>query len=171
VVHGLENFSVENFLAQAGEFFQVTTLPADASAASLLAAEEKNYNDASRLVVVTANANHLLVSRAEKIAEALPQMSERQRKPDVAQLHGILLEKVLGLTQESIAQQTHLHYVRDAEEATSAVRNGHAQIAFLMQPASLDQLRDVAFAGEVMPQKSTDFYPKLLSGLAIYALD
>ena len=171
VVHGLENFSVENFLAQAGEFFAVTTLPADASAASLLAAEEKNYNDASRLVVVTANANHLLVSRAEKIAEALPQMSERQRKLDVAQLHGILLEKVLGLTQESIAQQTHLHYVRDAEEATSAVRNGHAQIAFLMQPASLDQLRDVAFAGEVMPQKSTDFYPKLLSGLAIYAMD
>ena len=171
VVHGLENFSVENFLAQAGEFFAVTTLPADASAASLLAAEEKNYNDASRLVVVTANANHLLVSRAEKIAEALPQMSERQRKLDVAQLHGILLEKVLGLTQESIAQQTHLHYVRDAEEAISTVREGHAQIALLMQPASLDQLRDIAFAGEVMPQKSTDFYPKLLSGLAIYALD
>jgi uncharacterized protein (DUF1015 family) len=40
-----------------------------------------------------------------------------------------------------------------------------------MNPVTMEQLREVAFAGEVMPQKSTDFYPKLLSGLAIYALD
>ena len=51
------------------------------------------------------------------------------------------------------------------------VRAGDADIAFLMNPVTLDQLREVAFAGDVMPQKSTDFYPKLLSGLTIYALD
>jgi len=51
------------------------------------------------------------------------------------------------------------------------VRKGTANIAFLMNPCPVAQVRDVAFAGEVMPQKSTDFYPKLLSGLTVYALD
>jgi uncharacterized protein (DUF1015 family) len=63
--------------------------------------------------------------------------------------------------------------VRDAEEALSLVRGSgaRANIAFLMNPCRMLQVRDIAFAGEVMPQKSTDFYPKLLSGLTIYALE
>jgi uncharacterized protein (DUF1015 family) len=51
------------------------------------------------------------------------------------------------------------------------VRSGDADIVFLTKPVTMEQLKEVAFAGEVMPQKSTDFFPKLLSGLAIYALD
>jgi uncharacterized protein (DUF1015 family) len=50
------------------------------------------------------------------------------------------------------------------------VREG-AQIAFLLEPATIQQVADVAFSGRVMPQKSTDFYPKLLSGLTIYKLE
>ena len=61
--------------------------------------------------------------------------------------------------------------VGDAAEAVDQVTKGTAQAAFLMNPATLQELREIAFNGEVMPQKSTDFYPKLLSGLAIYALD
>jgi len=61
--------------------------------------------------------------------------------------------------------------LRDGEEALRQVRNGQADIAFLMNPVSMKQVRDIAFANEVLPQKSTDFYPKLLSGLAIYALE
>jgi uncharacterized protein (DUF1015 family) len=61
--------------------------------------------------------------------------------------------------------------MRDAGDAFAQVRSGSANITFLMNPCSIDQMREVAFAGEVMPQKSTDFYPKLLSGLTIYALE
>jgi uncharacterized protein (DUF1015 family) len=61
--------------------------------------------------------------------------------------------------------------VRDTGEAIGLVRRGGANVAFLMNPARVEQVRDIAFAGEVLPQKSTDFYPKLLSGLAIYALE
>ena len=64
-----------------------------------------------------------------------------------------------------------MRYIRDAEEAVALVESGDADVAFLIKPITLDQLRDVSLSGEVMPQKSTDFYPKLLSGLAIYALD
>ena len=65
--------------------------------------------------------------------------------------------------------QEHVKYERDAAEAISWVRQG-ANVAFLMNPARIEQVRDVAFSGEVLPQKSTDFYPKLLSGLTVYAL-
>ena len=82
-----------------------------------------------------------------------------------------MLENVLGLSEESIRNQQNLTYIRDAAEAIGSVRSGKANVAFLMNPCRISQVRDVAFAGEVLPQKSTDFYPKLLSGLTIYALD
>jgi len=80
----------------------------------------------------------------------------------------------LKLSEESIRQQQNISYARDVAEALSRVRGtdgSRANIAFLMNPCRMSQVRDIAFAGEVMPQKSTDFYPKLLSGLTVYALD
>src|SRR5438105_15657666 len=90
---------------------------------------------------------------------------------DVLQLHKVLLETVLGLSQESIRNQENISYLRDAREALDRVRCGGANITFLMNPVRMEQVRDIAFAGEVLPQKSTDFYPTLLTGLTIYALD
>jgi uncharacterized protein (DUF1015 family) len=78
---------------------------------------------------------------------------------------------VLGLTEENIREQTNLRYVREAADAVEQVRRGDANAAFLTRPVAMEQLREVAYAGDVMPQKSTDFYPKLVSGLTIYALD
>ena len=91
----------------------------------------------------------------------------------MVQLHKCLLEKVLNLSEESIRNQQNISYVRDAAEALSQVRGADSStnIAFLMNACRVAQVRDIAFAGEVMPQKSTDFYPKLLSGLTVYALD
>jgi len=63
-----------------------------------------------------------------------------------------------------------LKYVREAQEAIDEVQRG-ANVAFLMNPVRMEQVRDVAFSGEVLPQKSTDFFPKLLSGLTIYSLE
>jgi uncharacterized protein (DUF1015 family) len=61
--------------------------------------------------------------------------------------------------------------MRGMDAAMDAARTGAAQIAFLLKPTSVQQVADTSFAGGVMPQKSTDFYPKLLSGLTIYKLD
>ena len=95
----------------------------------------------------------------------------RQQALDVVQLHKVVLERVLGLSEESIRNQQNLTYVREAAEALAAVRGGGANVAFLMNPCRMEQVRDIAFAGEVLPQKSTDFYPKLLTGLTIYPLE
>jgi uncharacterized protein (DUF1015 family) len=100
-------------------------------------------------------------------------VSIRQQALDVVQLHKVLLENVLHLSEESIRNQQNLSYIRDAGEALAHVQgdNPRANIVFLMNPCKVSQVRDIAFAGDVMPQKSTDFYPKLLSGLTIYALE
>jgi uncharacterized protein (DUF1015 family) len=98
---------------------------------------------------------------------------ERDRKPgelDVRVLHEELLAGVLGISEEAVREQKHIEYVRGLDAAVEKVREG-AQLAFLLEPATIDQVAGVAFSGGVMPQKSTDFYPKLLSGLTIYKLE
>ncbi len=99
---------------------------------------------------------------------------ERDRKPgelDVKVLHEELLGGVLGISEEAVREQKHIEYVRGLDAAFAKVQDGGAQIAFLLEPVTMQQVADVAFSGGVMPQKSTDFYPKLLSGLTIYKLD
>jgi uncharacterized protein (DUF1015 family) len=101
----------------------------------------------------------------------LAALPENQRQLDLTLLHRILLDHLLGLDEEKVREQTNVRYLRDAGEAVDQVRRGEADVAFLTNPVTMEQLREVAFAGSVMPQKSTDFFPKLLSGLAIYALE
>jgi uncharacterized protein (DUF1015 family) len=90
---------------------------------------------------------------------------------DVRVLHEDLIGKALGISEEAVREEKHLHYIRGIDAALEEVRKGAAQIAFLMQPTSVQQVADTSFGGGVMPQKSTDFYPKLLSGMAMYKLD
>jgi uncharacterized protein (DUF1015 family) len=99
---------------------------------------------------------------------------ERTRQPgelDVRVLHDDLLGKVLGIGEDAVREEKNLEYVRGLEGAYAKVRDGGAQVAFLLEPTTIEQVAGVAFSGGVMPQKSTDFYPKLLSGVTIYRLD
>jgi uncharacterized protein (DUF1015 family) len=112
-----------------------------------------------------------LLTHPKASSEVFKNVSARQEGLDVVQLHKCLLEQVLEISEAAIRDQTNVSYIRDGEEALNSVRSGHANVAFLMNPVKMQQMRDIAFAGEVLPQKSTDFYPKLLSGLTIYALE
>jgi uncharacterized protein (DUF1015 family) len=100
-------------------------------------------------------------------------MRERQavRELDVRILHQRLLGDVLGIGEAAVRDEKHLRYLRGIDAAVDEARSGKAQIAFLLKPTSVEQVAATSFAGGVMPQKSTDFYPKLLSGMAIYKLD
>ena len=90
---------------------------------------------------------------------------------DVRILHEHLLGEVLGISEESVRDEKHLKYIRGIDAAAKEVNEGRAQLAFLLQPTPIEQVGAVSFGGGVMPQKSTDFYPKLLSGLTIYRLE
>jgi len=84
---------------------------------------------------------------------------------DVAILHELILEHVMGLTKESIEKKENLDYLRDATEGYDAVDAGEANFLFLLNPTRAQQVSDCAAVAEKMPQKSTDFYPKVLTGL------
>jgi uncharacterized protein (DUF1015 family) len=168
VVFGLASFAPDAFLKQADKFFEVQQIFAeDPSGLTAILARQKG----TAFIAATKSGYFLLVARSEAVDQALATLPERQRKLDLTQLHTLVLGDLLGISAEAVREQQNLRYVREAGEAIEQVLRGDADVAFLTNPVTLGQLREVAFAGEVMPEKSTDFYPKLLSGLAIYALD
>lgn len=170
VVSGLAGFDRDLFLRRMFAYGAVEKAPAPSDVPAVLAALRDSARQGAAFVAVIGGDAYLIRPSADTAATILADVSQRQRRLDVVVLHKLLLEHVLGLSEESIRLQENLSYVRDAGEAIQRVRSG-ANISFLMNPLRMDQLAEVAFAGEVLPQKSTDFYPKLLSGLTIYALE
>jgi uncharacterized protein (DUF1015 family) len=170
VVHSLSAFSADALHSAAKAYFSVEEVDSsvDASRASAILRQAGQVGTA--LLAVTGSRVFLL-DRPNADPSVFGALSLRQQSLDVVQLHKCLLEGGLGLSEESIRNQQNISYVRDTAEAMERVRSGAANVAFLMNPARMQQVRDVAFGGEVLPQKSTDFYPKLLSGLTIYALE
>ena len=174
VVYGLPGFDKDLFLRSLWGYFEVEQGPAVSDVAGMmrvLRAAGIGVGSRTAIMAVTANESFLLRARADAADSLLAGFSPRQRQLDVVQLHAVLLQEVLGISESDIREQKHILYLRDAAEAVEKVRRGQANVAFLMNPVSMEQVRDIALAGEVLPQKSTDFYPKLLSGLTIYALD
>jgi uncharacterized protein (DUF1015 family) len=171
VVHGLQSFSADKFRETAGAYFSVEEVdPAvDARRAAVILREAGRMGTA--LLALAADRVFLLDRPKPVPSNIFAGLSLRQQALDVVQLHKCLLEGVLGISEEAIREQKNVRYIRDISEAMALVRGGSANLAFLMNPVRMLQVRDIAFAGEVLPQKSTDFYPKLLSGLTIYALD
>ena len=90
---------------------------------------------------------------------------------DVRVLHERLMEGVLGISEAAVRDEKHIRYIRGIDAAVEGARKGAAQIAFLLRPTSVEQVAKTSFAGGVMPQKSTDFYPKLLSGMVMYKVE
>jgi uncharacterized protein (DUF1015 family) len=169
VVHGLSGFQAGEMVRVARTFFAVEDITSHFDAEHPTAALE-GAGEGTALLAISKGNKFLLRASSEATHPSLAGLSPMQAELDVVRLHKVLLESVLGLSEQSIREQKNLEYVRDAREAVSRVEAG-ADVAFLIRPVRVEQVRDIAFAGQVMPQKSTDFYPKLLSGLTIYALD
>ena len=170
IVHGLLDFDRERMLEAAAEFFDIERIDLRTESRSATTLLAQAGGNGTAFVAVTRQGPYLMRAKKEAMQHALRDLPALQRELDVVQLHRVMLERVLGISEEAIRNQENVRYERDAFEAISWVRQG-ANVAFLMNPAKIEQVRDIAFGGEVLPQKSTDFYPKLLSGLAIYALE
>lgn len=174
VVFGLPDFDGREFARSAAQYFNVTEIPVTASAhfhgaPGLL----KRLNDTPGIafIAATRDGDFLLTPKPEAVGPLLAGVSERRAKLDVVQLHKVAIEDLLGLDEEAVRAGNNVRYLREAEDALSQVGSGNADVAFLIKPVTLEQMKDISLNLEVMPQKSTDFYPKLLSGLAMYALD
>jgi len=124
-------------------------------------------------LVLPGDEGFLLVGDAEAAEDRMRRepMSAAVRRLDLAILHTAILDDRLGIDAAAIATGGALAYTRRKPEAIRAVASGEAKAAILVRPTRLEQLAAVASAGEVMPQKSTYFYPKLLTGLVFYPLE
>ena len=171
LVFGLPSFSAPQFHSDAQNFFNIEEVDAGIDAPRATAILRQADHSGTALLAVTAGRAFLLHTPKAVGTLIFGKLSLRQQALDVVQLHKCLLEGVLRISEEAIRNQANISYCRDAAEALQQAQSGKVQMAFLTNPVRIDQVRDIAFAGEVMPQKSTDFYPKLLSGLTIYALE
>ncbi len=108
----------------------------------------------------------LTLKTSPTLEELLPELHETLRTLDVSILHSLILEKLMGIDKENMAKQINLKYTRDASEAVEAVNSG-ANCAFFLNPTRVEQIAAVGSAGQKMPQKSTYFYPKLITGLVM----
>jgi uncharacterized protein (DUF1015 family) len=150
-------------------FFVVDRMPADTPPDEALAKLPADAPGAFMLMTVDS------VFRVQAQPEGVRRMADAKRsaawqKLDVAVLQRLVLDEALGLDAEAVAGGDFLSFTRDAKAAAQAVQSGTAQLAALMRPTPVEQLRDVALAGDRMPQKSTYFYPKLITGLVINPL-
>jgi len=168
VVHSLANFDREEFIERARKYFEV--VPLTGTCGEKMSRLHEAGHHGTTLLAAAGDQCFLLHAREGASDEVLKDVPPLQRQLDVVTLHKVVLEHVLGLSEESIRNQENISYHREADEALKRVREG-ANIAFLMNPIKMEQLREITFAGGVLPQKSTDFYPKMLSGLTIYSLE
>jgi uncharacterized protein (DUF1015 family) len=151
LVANLPDFDAEEFLRRAAVDFQVET-------ADSVEKLKKCWESADKTTIGVAIGDRLYALTARDLVGAL----------DVKVLHEVLLAKTLGVSEEAVREERNLRYIRGLDAAMEEARKGTAQVAFLLKPTSIQQVADISFGGGVMPQKSTDFYPKLLSGLTIY---
>ena len=171
LLFGLPNFEPGPMVAAARYFYAVRDISREFDPDHPLALLPRTSPGETAMLAVTAKQAFLFLANPATKHSALDAVSPRQAELDVVRLHKVVLESVLNINEEAIREQCNVEYLRDAREAVQRVRSAGANVAFLLNPVPIEQMTAIALAGEVMPQKSTDFYPKLLSGLAIYALD
>ncbi len=165
IIKGIENFSTEKLIEGAKENFTVEKLENKAEiSAKLKAGYEKcekvfGYYDGKESYLFT-------LKNKDACDKAMPGASDALKGLDVSVLHTLLLEQVLKIDKENMAKQINLTYTRDEAEAFAAAESD-ANACFIINPTRIEEIAAVAAAGEKMPQKSTYFYPKLITGLVM----
>jgi uncharacterized protein (DUF1015 family) len=162
LVHGIQGFDFDDFVQMAARWFEVSAL-ADPSAVEL--------ENRSIAVVSGADAALLRLKPGARNLIAWPEKtSAAWRGLAVSILHEALLRPLLGITDAKLDAKTHVDYTADRAEAIQLAREGKYQAAFLIAPTTAEELQAVVRGGELLPQKSTHFYPKLLDGLVFQRL-
>jgi len=169
LVHGIPDFDPERFLARLEKDFQITRHSSLTEMKQTVIAGK----DVHSFGCYTNVGFISLRLHDEGLMDQLISggWSSDWRRLDVSVLHTAILERALGIDAKALAEQRNVTYTRDPEAAIGKVDQGKEQIFFLLNPTSPDEVRRVADHGEKMPQKSTDFYPKLLTGLVLSKME
>ncbi len=168
LVKGISADRMEQLVLQLDRYFTVRSLPI----ADLRAWIKVEVAGEKRFAIITRQGSYSLTLRDMAQAEAAMQPGHcvAWQHLDVTILQALVLDRTLGIDWQTLAHTPDVAYTRDEEEAVQKVQSGEFQLACLLQNPTVTEVRDVAAAGDKMPQKSTFFYPKLWSGLILRSL-
>jgi len=179
VVTNVPRFSFDTFRAALADAFDWRSYPF-AGAAERTEVYKRFRGDLAgrgkeqRAIGVYAGGGSFHICSLKKNANLetlLPGVSAAQRQLDVVLLHRLVLDQGLGITVDAVKTEKNITYEREMDAAIADVDQGRAQICFLLNSVSVETVAKMAMAGEVLPQKSTDFFPKLMSGITMYRLE
>jgi uncharacterized protein (DUF1015 family) len=171
VVHGLSGFDLGAVLERAKQFFTITQ--ADAASAPIVRSQLANLGKSTPSFAIAKGPNvFYLALRKDVDLERVPSLRGPAvlRQLDVTLLHALVIEGILGIDRAAQEKQTNLRYVKDTVLALDEAADPAVDAVLLMNPTPVAHVKAVADTGEVMPQKSTFFYPKLASGLVLNPL-
>jgi len=169
LIYGLSDFKPQAILEELKKQFTIQEFPVEKTAEFLATLKEMGrathcfgmYFKGSPIIF-------LLALKDEKAMDSLAsEHSPTWKTLDVVILHTLILEDILGITPADVEAERFVTYRRSATKALEEVKSGKYDIAFILNPTKVEQVRDVATNQEKMPQKSTDFFPKLLSGMVL----
>ncbi len=169
MVTELESFNLEAALDGIKQYFDVTEI----AEADIDAKLSENADNKANVMAAPDGRFYLSVMKKDaqkKLSEMNPAKSDAYKNLDVTVLHSLILENILGIDKENMAKQINLKYTRDKNEAIEAVKSGKANCSFIINATKVEEIKAVALANEKMPQKSTYFYPKLITGLVMNRL-
>ncbi len=161
-MHSYTAKTTAQILVDAAEYFEVTPL---ADRATLDAAMVKASPSDRRIGFYDGSYYLLQLKDPGIMAEIAPNRVEEWRMLDVVILHELLIERVMGISKERVATKENIDYYRDLDLAISSVDQGEAQCVYIMSPTRMAEVKACSDKGAKMPQKSTDFYPKVITGL------
>ena len=177
LVRGLDKLSDEGFKKLFHLYFEISEI--DCPNTSDLSIPE----EAQKRVLEGTHTFAAYVSKLKKFfifrlksedildSEFTEEKSKEWKYLDVAILHSLIIDKLEALSSEPFSLENNVSYIRKLDQGIKKVFDGEYQMIFLLKPVSLFQIRQVVENGELMPQKSTDFFPKLKSGLVMNPLD
>jgi len=171
MVRDLESFDKDEVLKGCEEYFDITKFTSVGNINSELAKQYKQGKKAFGFYCGKGEWYLLVLKDIKVMADVLPDLSEASQQLDVSVLHSLILEKTMGIDKENMANQINLTYTKFFEEAIMKVDKGEFQCSFILNPTRVTEIRDVAAAGEKMPQKSTYFYPKMITGMVMNDLN
>lgn len=170
MIRDIESFDETMLIGSLTEQFVVSKIHfTEGDYASIIKERLANTVDEKLFALYTGgNYYYLLKLKSLESASAIEDdMSDAYKQLDVTILHKLILEKYLGIDDENMRSQKNLVYTQQEAEAVKAVQEGKYKCAFLINPTKLSEIRAVALENEKMPQKSTYFWPKLVTGLVI----
>lgn len=176
IIEKCDDFRLDTFLTQLEKNFTISPVQGNNKEENLntliATMEETDKQQPAFGIYAGENRFYLLqLKNPDAINHYAPEHSTEWRKLDISILHGLIMEPFLHIGPEQLATEGYVSYARNNFEPVEAVDKEEGILALFVNTTQIQQMIDVANSGNKMPQKSTFFYPKLLSGLVIHQLD